>query len=232
MILNNARKTFEDKFKPNFFKSNPSSFTYKPTRNFGSVDKFLSRLNRPLYQYLIGANLVVYLAWNSNLVSPRFLYNNFALSLDTISRGRIHTMLTYSFSHISFLHLLFNMLSLYFFGRFTELAFGAKTLLQLYLTGALSGAVFIHASNKQYGNNFPTVGASAATMAILSNYIFNFPNQTIFLFFFPVPAWVVGALLFFQSLSMYDSRTGISGSGHLGGFLGGLFYFLAKRGRF
>jgi len=227
MFFNAARKNLE---KKTFTPSN--SFTYKPKFHFSSVDRFLNRLQRPLYQYLIGANVLIYFAWNTGLVSKRFLYNNFTLSLDTINQGRFHTFITYSFSHISFMHLFFNMFTLYFFGRFTEASFGAKALLQLYLTGALGGAIFIHSSNKQYQSHAPTIGASSATAAILANYIFTFPNQQIFLFFLPVPAWIVGLLLFGQSLMTYDGRGGMSGSGHLGGLIGGLLFFLAKRGKF
>jgi len=223
VLVNSARKTFETK--------TPYSnlLTYTPRQHFSGVDRYLNRLQRPLYQYLIGANLVVYLAWNTNLVSKQFLYNNFTLSLDTINRGRFHTFLTYSFSHINFMHMFFNMFTLYFFGRFTEMIFSKKTLLHLYLVGALSSAFLIHASNRQYNNHFPTVGASGATSAILAYYILNFPTQPILLFFFPVPAWMVGALLFVQSLMMYDGRGGISGSGHLGGLIGGVAYFLLKK---
>lgn len=229
LFLNSARKTFENK---NMGAKSFNPFTYKPQARFSSVDKFLNRLNRPLYQYIIGANIAVFVAWNSNLISKQFLYDNFTLSLNTINANRFHTFLTYSFSHISFVHLFFNMFTLYFFGRFVEQVFGPKVLLHLYLAGALTSAFFIHSSNKQYHNYFPTVGASGATAAILSFYIFNFPKQTIFLFFFPVPAWIVGILLFGQSLMMYDGRGGISGSGHLGGLVGGLFYYLFKRGKF
>ena len=181
-LFNNARKSFETKVM------NPTSFIYKPQANFSRYNRFFSNLQRPLYQYLIGANLAVYLAWNSNLINKRFLYQNFTLSQDTINSGRYHTLLTYSFSHIHFFHMFFNMFSLYFFGQFTEAAFGPKVLLHLYLAGALLSAVMIHSSNKQYNNFFPTVGASGATMAILSFFIFKFPKEKIYLFFLPVPA--------------------------------------------
>jgi membrane associated rhomboid family serine protease len=225
-LFNNARKSFETKVM------NPTSFTYKPQANFSRTNRFFSNLQRPLYQYLIGANLAVYLAWNSNLISKKFLYNHFTLSQDTIKSGHYHTLLTYSFSHIDSFHMFFNMFSLYFFGRFTEAAFGPKVLLHLYLGGALLSALMIHLSNKQYNNFIPTVGASGATAAILSFFIFNFPNEKILLFFLPVPAWIVGLLIFGQSIMTYDSTTGISGSGHLGGLIAGLMYFLATRGKF
>src|SRR4051812_30023095 len=111
-FINSARKSFEARTKSPTFT--PSSFIYKPQARFSNVDQFLGRLRRPLYQYLIGINVAVYFAWNTNLVSKQFLYDNFTLSLHTINRHRYHTFLTYSFSHISFMHLFFNMFTLYF----------------------------------------------------------------------------------------------------------------------
>ena len=225
-MLNMTRKSFETKTK-----MAPNMFNYKPKTNFSSFNGFFTRMRSPLYLYLIGANVAVYLAWNTNIVSKQFLYNHFTLSQYTINRGFYHTFLTYSFSHINFLHMFFNMFTLYFFGRFTELAFGPKVLLHLYIIGALVSAFFIHTSNKQYNTSFPTVGASGATSAILAFFIFKFPFQQILLFFFPVPAWIVGVLIFGQSLMMYDGRGGISGSGHLGGLLGGFIYFMLTKGK-
>jgi membrane associated rhomboid family serine protease len=71
------------------------------------------------------------------------MINNFTLSKYTLATHHYHTLLTYSFSHNGFFHLLFNMVGLYFFGRFVENSFGSRTLLNLYVLGALIGALFI-----------------------------------------------------------------------------------------
>lgn len=105
-------------------------------------------------------------------------------------------------------------------------------MLHLYLLGAAVGGLFIHSGNKTYNNPFPTVGASGSTCAILTYFIMNFPNQPILLFFFPAPAWMVGALLFFQSLYSYQGQEGVSGAGHMGGIVAGLFYYFYRRGGF
>jgi len=226
ILINVARKNFEIK------TMKPMNITHFQKKYYSQIDRYLNKLNRPLYQYIIGANLAVYLAWQSGIISPKFLYDNFSLSLYTMASHRYHTLLTYSFSHIHGLHLAANMLSLYFFGKFTEAYYGPKTLLQLYLLGALVSGIFIHSSNKKYGNPYPTIGASGAASAILTYYIMNFPNQMILLFFFPVPAWMVGVLMLFQSLYAYDGSTGLSGAGHLGGIVAGLFYYFFRRGGF
>jgi membrane associated rhomboid family serine protease len=64
-------------------------------------------------------------------------------------------------------------------------------------------------------------------MSLLAYYILHFPKQIIYIFFIPVPAWIVGLFLMGQSLLMFDARQGISNSGHLGGIMAGsLMYFL------
>jgi len=124
-----------------------------------------------------------------------------------------------------------NMFTLYFFGSFVEAYFGSKLLLQLYMAGAFSGAVFVHSANKKYNVTAPTLGASGAVTALLSYYILNFPRQTILLYFFPVPAWVLGILLVTQSVVSYSGQGGVSGAAHFGGAFAGLVFFLLKRGK-
>lgn len=194
-------------------------------------ERKLQSLRYPLYYYLIGANVLVYLAWNSGLISKKFLFENFTLSKLTIARHRLHTLITYSFSHTNILHLAMNMMVLFFFGKFIEINFGSKVLFQLYMLGALIGGLFITSQNNRKRHIAVHLGASGATTAILSFFIMNFPYHTIFIYFFPVPAWIVGALIFLQSLVYYENEDGVSYSGHLGGFVAGLGMYFHLRGR-
>ena len=185
----------------------------------------------PLYFYLIGANVGIFLAWNTGVISKKFLFDNFTLSKYTMGKHHYHTLITHAFSHINTFHLGLNMITLYFFGKFVELNFGSRVLFQLYMLGALVGGLFITSQNNRKRNVITHLGASGATTAILSFFIMNFPNYTIFLYFFPVPAWVVGGLIFFQSLFFYESESGISYSGHLGGFIAGMGMYFHLRGK-
>lgn len=211
--------------KGNFKKI--QSLYHTPKQHFSQVDQYLRRLRRPLYYYIIGANLGVFLAWKSNLISYNFLFNHFTLSTMNLRNHRYHTLLTYSFSHVELFHFLFNMITFYFFGRVVEAYFGSKVLLHLWLAGGLTSAFFINSVNAQTGNMGPAVGASGAVYAILAYYIMNFPYQTVYLYFFPVQAWILGLGL--VGLSVLSSERG-SGAGHLGGLLAGAGYFLYRRG--
>lgn len=88
--------------------------------------------------------------WHIPVINKSLLYDHFTLSKTNISELRLHTLLTYSISHYNVMHicknnnissLVFNMVTLYFFGRTIEAHFGPKRLLYLYLLGALVGGI-------------------------------------------------------------------------------------------
>lgn len=197
-----------------------------------SLDSFIKNLKYPIYVYLIGANIFVFVLWNTAIVSQHFMMRNFTFSRENLSQGRFHTILTHAFSHFAPMHLGFNMLTLYFFGSFIERSFGSKLLLQLYLAGAVVGALFNQTQNYQTRLPIRHLGASSANASILTYFIMCFPQQTIYFFIFPLPAWMVGLFLFSQSLLMFNSQSGISFSGHLGGVVAGVGMFVLKRRMF
>jgi hypothetical protein len=69
--------------------------------------------NAALYG-LMGVNGAVFLLWRAD---PRFTALNFTTSLDHIRAGRLHTLVTCAFSQRDSMHLLSNMVGLFFFGR-------------------------------------------------------------------------------------------------------------------
>ena len=200
-------------------------------RGFSSAYTRLPRtiLGFQYYQILLGANLAVFLLWNSGIVNHNTMLRHFALSKATLAQGNIHTLLTYSISHIDGWHLFANAITLFFFGRNIELVFGAKRLLQLYIGGALAGALM---QLPGYGTYNFLLGASSSTSAILSYFILSFPYEIIYLYFFPVPAWAFGLGFFGYSYLMMNSNSGgIAHGAHLGGLVFGAGMFMATRGR-
>ena len=189
-----------------------------------------SFFRRPLYQLMIGGNLVVFALWNTDLLSQNMMVKHFALSKATLAQGNVHTLFTYSFSHTNIMHLLFNMLPIYFFGRTIEQSFGRRRLWHAWLAGALCGALIelFHAPDYRL-----LIGSSSATASILSFFIWRFPHETIYMYFVPVPAWVLGCLYF--GYSYWMSKRGGGGNtahgAHLGGLLAGTAVHFATRGR-
>lgn len=149
---------------------------------------------------------------------------------------RFWTPLTYMFVHDykDFLHILFNMLMLYWFGRIFLTYFSSKNLGSLYLLGGLAGAIiYILAFNTipvLIGmNEIPMVGASASVMAIIFATAFYRPNQEISLFIFGrIKIIYIALILFVLDFIGIGNLSNPGGHiAHIGGAITGYIY--AKR---
>ncbi len=128
------------------------------------------------------------------------------------------------FAHGSFMHLIFNMLSLYFFFELVELQLGVVPFLILYFASMLGGdllALFIHRNHGDYS----AVGASGAVCGIIFAAIALFPELGIGIFLLPfsIPSWLYGIL--YIALTIYGIKSGrdnIGHEAHLGGALIGM----------
>lgn len=234
MLRNFLSQKLKQAFTPISQTKNPfTNQTQKRyfARNFKrQAEDWIKNSKYPLYINIIALNCGVYLAWS--LYPGSFFYKNFALSGDHLSSGRIWTLLTYSFSHNNLLHLFANMFGFFFFGSAIEKIFGPRTLLQIYVAGAIMGGLFQISRNNQYygGSHYLCLGASASLSAVLSFFILNFPYETITVFVFPMPAWVFGTGLCAYSLWNYNSAGGIGHPAHLGGLVAGAGMYFHKRG--
>ncbi|MDX2414482.1 MAG: rhomboid family intramembrane serine protease, partial [Bacteroidales bacterium] len=100
------------------------------------------------------------------------------------------TIFTYMFLHEGFIHLLFNMLWLYWFARIFLQYFDHKKLLNLYILGGLAGAlVYIASFNlfpafSEVTNISIALGASASVMAVVIAVATYVPNYSVRLFLF------------------------------------------------
>ena len=98
------------------------------------------------------------------------------------------SIITYMFLHQSFIHLLFNMIWLYFGGQIFLSFFDNKKLISTYVLGGISGAVlFIISFNlfPVFASTLPNavaVGASASVLAIIMAITTKSPNYSIRLF--------------------------------------------------
>lgn len=141
------------------------------------------------------------------------------------------TLITYMFVHEGFLHLLFNMLWLFWFGRiFTELLKG-KRLTAVYILGGIFGALFavamiqvIPALRQSLAGGMPMIGASAAVLAVVAATATYFPNYQVYLLFFGQVRLKYLALVMFviDIISIPGSNAG----GHLSHIGGALFGFV------
>ena len=135
-------------------------------------------------------------------------------------------LLTYAFLHGSFNHLFFNMFAVWMFGTALEQAWGSQRFVIYYAVCVLGAAVAQIVVQQVSGDIYPTIGASGGVFGLLLAYGVMWPNNRMFLIFFPLPVkakWFVmlygGAELLF---GLTGAMPGIAHFAHLGGMVFGV----------
>ncbi|EAY29542.1 rhomboid family intramembrane serine protease [Microscilla marina] len=197
--------------------------------------------NNALTQIII-INVIGWVAINLiYVISPSFFktFSKFLFVSGSLTELMFHpwTVLTYAFSHHDLLHIVFNMLTLYWFGMLVSEYLNSKRLISLYVLGALAGAVsYILIYNffpgAKTGMGGTMLGASGAVFAVVVGAATLMPNYSFHLIFIgPVRIKYIAALLVL--LSVFQLR-GMNAGGqvaHLGGALMGyLFVVSLNRG--
>ena len=154
------------------------------------------------------------------------------------------TILTYFFTHEQFLHIIFNMLNLYWFGQLVREYVGNKRLVSLYFLGGLAGGVlYLLFYNlvpyfEMRAEGALMIGASASILAIIVAAATLLPDYTFNLILLgPVRIKYIAAFLVVMSISgiiEVNGRIGNNAGGniaHLGGVvLGFVFMKQLQRG--
>ncbi|MDP4149487.1 MAG: rhomboid family intramembrane serine protease [Bacteroidota bacterium] len=141
-------------------------------------------------------------------------------------RRQYYRFLTCGLIHADLMHLAFNMLTLYFFGKVMEPWYqGELGLPHFYYLILYAGAVIV-ANIPTYlkrrdDYNYRSLGASGGVCAVLFAFVLMRPWQTITVLVIPVPA-IIYALLFL-GYSVYMSRRGGDNINHDAHFWGALF---------
>lgn len=139
-------------------------------------------------------------------------------------------LVTHGFIHADWMHLLFNMITLYFFGSVMEQFFseriGALGYLAFYLS-AIVVAILPTYMRHQRDAHYRSLGASGAVSAVLFAFILLAPWAPIYLFLIPIgiPAFVFA--LFYLGYSIWMDRRGggnVNHSAHLWGAAYGMLF--------
>ncbi len=149
-------------------------------------------------------------------------FSYLALSpLDVFSRPWI--LVTNMFLHAGPIHLLFNMLFLFFFGPELERRIGGKRFLAVFfLSGIVAGIGYSLWTGIILQSNDPAVGASGALMGIFACLAILAPRIEVYIYFIPMK--ITYALIMFALLDIlfFNSGDAIAHSAHLSGVVAGL----------
>jgi membrane associated rhomboid family serine protease len=148
-----------------------------------------------------------------------------------VKRNREYWRLaSYGLVHADGQHLLFNMLTLYFFGQFVEQIFepaiGEIGYVLFYIGGLVASILPSYAKNEN-NPNYRSLGASGAVSAIVFAFILVHPWAQIYFYFFPMPAIIYAALYVGYSIYMdHSGRGNVNHSAHLWGAAYGVAFTL------
>ena len=149
------------------------------------------------------------------------------------------TLVTYMFAHYSLLHILFNMLWLYWLGRIFMEFFSSKQLTGLYLLGGWGGALFFLIATNLFpyftssSVTYYMLGASASVIAIVVAVAVYAPDYRIGLLFLgEVPIKWIAIVTVLISVFGIEGANGGGNIAHIGGAaIGAWFALRIKRGR-
>ena len=139
------------------------------------------------------------------------------------------TIVSYGFLHFDFLHLLFNMLWLYFLGRMMLNLFSPKMSLNIYFMGIITGGLVFLLGYNVFPNIFSAnayvLGASAGVRALLIFICAYMPNKDIRFFTFNLKLWWIGAVLVgLDILGIVNGNNQGGSLAHIGGAILGYVY--------
>lgn len=152
------------------------------------------------------------------------LIERYSFDVDQVRlRKDYKRLVTSGFFHVSWFHLIFNMLTFYFFSAGVAAILGALSLLFIYFAGLVGGNLVGLWMHRRHGS-YRSIGASGAVYALIFASVALFPGMKISLFFIiSLPTWVFGLL--FLGFSLYGIRSksdNIGHEAHLGGALVGM----------
>lgn len=195
-------------------------------------------INAGLFILIKILDMIGVLASQPGLASSVVSYLAVPASINVLLQ-RPWTLLTYMFLHEGFIHILFNMMWLWWFGKIFLAYLDQRKLVSLYLLGGLAGAaMYIGVFNlfpafATSVNISSALGASAAVMAIVIATAVYLPDMELYLLFLGKIKLKYLAIFTFLITSVFDFSVNTGGKiAHIGGALMGFAYgYSLKNGK-
>lgn len=150
-------------------------------------------------------------------------FNTYKFHIGAIKQGERVRLLSSGFLHADTQHLIFNMLSLYFFSDVVIYDLGPFQFILIYMTSLLVGNILSLYFHKNQ-HNYTAVGASGAVSGIIYAAILLQPGMSLYIYFIPIPipAYLFGiGYLLFTIYGMKNKVGNIGHDAHFGGAIGG-----------
>ena len=181
---------------------------------------------------ILGSILISYLSWKNQSLLNKLILHPYTI----IREKQYFRLLTSGFIHQGWMHLIFNMLALYFFGRNIEAIFvylhpdtGGLIYLLFYLSAIVVSD--LPTVRKQMDNpGYYSLGASGGVSAVVFSWILFFPTETIYVYFIPLPGFILGILYILYSF--YQSKNAsshINHDAHLYGAIYGIIFTIGLK---
>jgi membrane associated rhomboid family serine protease len=187
----------------------------------------------PVVTWLIMVNMGLFIA--DFFFANGKLFEHMALDADLyLHPWKVYQVVTHGFAHGGLWHVVGNMFMLWIFGRDVEVIYGRRQFLNLYFTlVVLAGIGWLLAEVLIFKNTQSSaLGASGAVMGIAVVFVIHYPMRVFYIWFVPIPAWILVGLYILSDLMQFHSsvRAGesienVAYSAHLvGAAFGVLFY--------
>lgn len=159
-------------------------------------------------------------AFNDHSIYGKFMLHPYSV----YRKNKMFTVITSGMIHADWMHLIFNMMTFFFFAFRLEALMGHWQFAVVYILSMVLGdipSILKHKDDFWYNS----LGASGAISGVLFSYILYFPLDKIYLFFIPIgiPAVLFGFLyLIYCAYASRQSRDNINHDAHFFGALTGI----------
>ncbi|CAD0009869.1 rhomboid family intramembrane serine protease [Flavobacterium chungangense] len=161
--------------------------------------------------------------------SDLMFFRKYEFHVGSIRSGEQVRMVSSGFLHVDMMHLVFNMLTLWFFAPTVIGYLGNFSFILVYFGSLIFGSLLTMVFHKN-DYSYRAVGASGAVTGVLYSAILLHPDKDIYLYFFiGIPGYVFGILYLLYSIyGMKAKNDNIGHTAHFGGAVGGYLITLIR----
>lgn len=156
-------------------------------------------------------------AFQSEELFSKSMFNSYAI----YHSKQYYRLLSHGFIHAGWAHLLFNMISFFFFAPIVIAEFGSPILFLLFYLSAIVVASLRSLILHKNDPNYNSVGASGGVSAVIFSFIMFHPLQEILLYGIPIKGFIFAFL--YLAFSVYMSKQNRGNINHDAHFLGAIY---------